>query len=89
MTDLASAEGRAGEVMRVLAHGTVIIWDPAAERAYPFYKAGHEKYHAREYVQFLTDTTDTYVVAVTRSGGDGSRKARHETAIERVYLTSR
>jgi len=72
--------------MRVLPHGTVMIWDPVAERAYPFYRAGHDKYHRREFVKFVTDETDTFVVAVARPSGSGRPKGRLAYAVNRTYL---
>jgi hypothetical protein len=61
-----SSIGRAGLVLRVLPHGTVMIWDVTGERAYPFYKAGTVAYRLMEEIRFTTDETDTVVVTVSR-----------------------
>lgn len=73
-----ASRGRTGLVMRVLPHGTVMIWEPSTKRAYPFYKAGLEVFHAMEEVRFLTDETDTIIVELARAGGSGSGKALHD-----------
>lgn len=86
MNETSEAKGREGEIMRVLPHGTVMIWDPAARRAYPFYKAGHEVFRAKEAVRFVTDPTDTFVVSVTRPSGSGRRKPKHDYLTEEVAL---
>jgi hypothetical protein len=81
--------GRTGAVLRVLPHGTVMIWDLDKKRSYPFYKAGPDQnFRETEPVEFITDKTDTFVVAINRAGGSGRRKAvrpivHDATAIQR------
>lgn len=77
--DVTAIDGRAGEVLRTLPHGTVIIWDPARERSYPYYKAGPEKFRAGEAVRFVTDKSDTVVVSLHRVGGRGRRSTKKTT----------
>lgn len=67
--------GRFGIVMRVMPHGSVMVLDPETRRSYPFYKAGFETYHAMEEVRFVTDDTDTVIVALERVGGGGEGKS--------------
>ncbi len=81
VVDTAAVDGREGEVLRTLPHGTVIIWDPAKARSYPYYKAGHEKFQAGEAVRFLTDATDTVIVSVRRTGGRRRRRNKGRDAI--------
>jgi hypothetical protein len=58
--------GRVGQIMRVLPHGTVMIWDPNCKRSYPYYRAGLEMFREKEAVEFRTDPTDTIVTDVAR-----------------------
>jgi hypothetical protein len=90
MTSTESASvGRAGQVLRVLPHGTVMIWDPVQERAYPFYKAGLVVYRARERVRFTTDATDTFVISVTKSEPPSLHKRVAEFANRSAGLAGR
>lgn len=66
---IAASTGRIGLIMRVLPHGTVMVWEPSTQRAYPYYKAGTEVYHAMEEVRFVTDQTDTVVERLERAEG--------------------
>lgn len=68
------ATGRFGIVMRVTAHGSVMVFDPETRRSYPFYKAGFETYYAMEEVRFVTDGTDTVIVSMQRVGGSSEVK---------------
>ncbi len=68
MTEVSEVEVRPGVVLRTLPHGTVIVWDPALKRSYPYYKAGpNESFGQLEDVVFKTDETDTVVLTVARS----------------------
>lgn len=69
--------------MRVLPHGTVMVWEPHTKRAYPFYKAGLEVFHAMEEVRFITDATDTVVIELERTGGPGTSKTIHDYVTDR------
>lgn len=87
--ELAKKSGRFGEILRTLPHGTVMIWDVAKERSYPFYRAGHDVFRVREAVEFATDTTDTYVVKVSRVGGSGSRKSKRAIVVDQDTARNR
>lgn len=72
-----SSTGRAGLVLRILPHGTVMIWDVVGERAYPFYKAGTVQYRLMEEISFTTDETDTFVVTVSRPSPPSASATEH------------
>ena len=76
MSDTTSAAKRPGEVLRVLPHGTVIIWDVVGSRSYPYYKAGKNEFRLREEVMFETDPTDTVVMSVGRSEPPSKRRSK-------------
>jgi hypothetical protein len=87
--EAARKSGRVGEISRTLPHGTVMIWDVAKARSYPFYSAGHDVFLVREAVEFATDATDTYVVKVSRVGGSGSRKPKRVAAVDQNSVRAR
>ena len=87
--EAARKSGRVGEILRTLPHGTVMIWDVTKGRSYPFYRAGHDVFRAREAVEFATDTTDTYVVTVSRVGGSGSRKSKRVAIVDQDAARNR
>lgn len=75
MTELTSAStGRVGIIMRVQPHGTIMVWEPSSQRAYPYYKAGTETYYAMEEVRFVTDSTDTVIERMDRAEGSGQSR---------------
>jgi hypothetical protein len=80
MTEKTKEAGRTGQVLRVLAHGTVIIWDTQGSRSYPYYKAGQEEFGLDEEVVFVTDATDTVVMSVKRANPPGKRKVKEIAA---------
>lgn len=41
-----------GQVMRILPHGTTIVWDAERERAWPYYDTG---YAVDDFVAYSTD----------------------------------
>ena len=52
---------RTGEVIRILPHGTTIVWDDKVQRAYPYYDTG---YRVGDAVFFGTDAEDRIVTAM-------------------------
>jgi hypothetical protein len=85
-----AAAKRAGLILRVLPHGTVIVWDCDGARAYPYYRAGTEKFSLNESVTFCTDDTDTLVVAVDRASPPrkGVHRVMHDTEAPRRGRTA-
>jgi hypothetical protein len=83
VSDQLTIHMRTGEIMRTLSHGTVMIWDPVARRAYPYYNAGHETFRSKEPVTFTTDVTDTIVLSVAKAGGsEKPRPAQRRAAAQ-------
>lgn len=81
--------GRSGEVVRIAPHGTIIIWDSIAKRAYPFYKAGREPFRLGELVRFNTDATDTIVTSLRKLGSSGQPKHLRRHKGRRVVVETR
>ena len=86
---VSERNSRNGRILRTLPHGTVIIWDIAKRRSYPFYRAGAEVFRARQAVEFITDKTDTFVVKIVRSSGSGRRKATRPSVYDREVVQRR
>lgn len=89
MANLEAQTGRRGIILRVLPHGTVIVWDTDRRRSYPYYKAGKDIFRLEEQVTFVTDPSDTVVLRVDRTGNSGDRKVKTEEVVlqreERVH----
>ena len=75
MSDVLGKARRQGVILRVLPHGTVVVWDTDRERSYPFYKAGTTVFRLLEHVVFETDATDTVVICIDKVGPSGGRLA--------------
>jgi hypothetical protein len=89
MSVVETTEGRAGLILRVLAHGTIMVWDCERCRSYPYYKAGKEEFRLDETVLFATDATDTLVVRLDRATPPRKRPHRrpHATVSQRETHT--
>lgn len=63
-----------GLIFRVLAHGTVMVWDTERSRSYPYYGAGTQEFTVGESVLFSTDAKDTIVVELVRVSAKSERE---------------
>lgn len=81
MTAAAIEAKRKGLILRILPHGTVIVWDTECNRSYPYYKAGPQEFVLMEDVLFSTDELDTIVVELIRGGPPRKRASQRAKTV--------